>query len=330
MNRGVAKRPLFEDAADARFFLSKVATEVRRGRLEVHAYCLMTTHYHMLVRSPMGELSEAMRRAQNEHSRRFNRRHKRDGTLIRGRYYSKVVQTLLYRRNVVRYIDANPVRAGLVRSARAYPLCSRSDYAQSAGPIWLTRDWIEAQAASAAEQPTYSASCYARAFGGELSPLLEELVTARMASTATDDPLDDLIGSAPARVQAWMRRKAKLADGCAVGLPVCGRLGLLVALEADAAENGPWVVSDAERLRDGVPLSRVGLLRDLCGWSIDAISQVEKGATGRVRRLIVHHRRLLLTDREYAARAASIAKSAIERCAGTPGAGRSRAVRIGR
>ena len=66
MNRGVAKRPLFENRGDARFFLARLARQIRLGRIEVHAYCLMTTHFHLLVRSPIGEMSEAMRRVQNE------------------------------------------------------------------------------------------------------------------------------------------------------------------------------------------------------------------------------------------------------------------------
>ncbi len=54
LNRGLAKRPLFEDRVDVRYFLSRLAREVRRGRLELHAWCVLTTHFHLLVRSPVG------------------------------------------------------------------------------------------------------------------------------------------------------------------------------------------------------------------------------------------------------------------------------------
>lgn len=100
VNRGIAKRTLFEDREDIRYFLSRLAREVRRGRLEIHAYCVLTTHFHALVKSPRGELSEAMRRSQNEYSRFFNRRHRRDGTLVRGRFLSRPVDSLEYRYNV--------------------------------------------------------------------------------------------------------------------------------------------------------------------------------------------------------------------------------------
>jgi REP element-mobilizing transposase RayT len=73
INRGIAKRPLFETRDDIRFFLERLARQNRLNRIEVHAYCMMTTHFHLLVRSPIGEPSKAMRRVQNEHTRRFNR-----------------------------------------------------------------------------------------------------------------------------------------------------------------------------------------------------------------------------------------------------------------
>lgn len=56
VNRAIGKRPYFETRSDQRYFLSRLAREVRRSTLEVHAYCLMTTHFHLLVRSPVGEL----------------------------------------------------------------------------------------------------------------------------------------------------------------------------------------------------------------------------------------------------------------------------------
>ncbi len=61
------------------FFVARLARQVRLGRVEVHSCCLMTTHFHLLVHSPVVQLSEAMRRVQNEYSGRFNRMHRRNG-----------------------------------------------------------------------------------------------------------------------------------------------------------------------------------------------------------------------------------------------------------
>ena len=84
MNRAIARRPIFETREDVRYFLAGVARSVRRGQLEVHAWCVMTTHFHMLVRSPIGELSEAMHRIQNAFTRYFNRKRRRIRGAARG------------------------------------------------------------------------------------------------------------------------------------------------------------------------------------------------------------------------------------------------------
>ena len=93
MNRGLARRTVFETRQDVRAFLARLALCVRRGELEVHAYCVLTTHYHLLVRS-RGKLSEGLRRVQNDYVRWFNRARRRDGPLFRGRFLSKHVGSL--------------------------------------------------------------------------------------------------------------------------------------------------------------------------------------------------------------------------------------------
>ncbi len=137
MNRGIARRAVFEDSRDVRFFLSRLARAVRAGSIEVHSYCVMTTHFHLLVRSPDGNLSRAMCRVLDDYVRRFNRIRKRDGSLFRGRFRSRPVESLEYRRRLVHYIDANPVLAGLVATHALYPHGSAHWYAQDSGPIWL-------------------------------------------------------------------------------------------------------------------------------------------------------------------------------------------------
>lgn len=314
-NRGVAKRPLFEDGTDARNFQALLIKQVRDGRIELHSFSFMTTHFHLLAKSPIAELSEAMRLIQNEHSRTFNRRHKRDGTLVRGRFFSKPVRSLAHRINTVRYIDANPVSAGMVRHAWQYSLGSRAVYAQESGPSWLSRDWIEHEVTQLSGRNAYSPADYNSVFGGGDKAEIRELISARMASTATIDPLDDLIGSTPERVQRWMRRKAKLADGCEIGLPVCSRTALEKSIDALTIRIGSWTVMDGRRLRSGSELARAGMLRDLCGWAYRAIAQVEGGSMGRARRLVEQHRRLLTVDSVYGSLVAGVALSAMKRSA---------------
>ena len=117
-NRGIARQTLFEGESDIRFFLAQLARAVRRGEVELHAFAILTTHYHLLVRTPDGGLGRAMQRVQTAYSRRFNRTRRRDGPLVRSRYGSRHVDTLEYRQVLVSYIDANPVVAGLCRNPR--------------------------------------------------------------------------------------------------------------------------------------------------------------------------------------------------------------------
>ena len=174
-----------------------------------------------------------------------------------------------------------------------------------------------------AEADRFSTAAYLRAFGG-LSPEAEELVDARLTSTALEDPLDDLVGSAPEHVRAWMQRKARLADGCPIGLPVCGRRALENALVTELMAHGEWIVDDGPRLRKGPELARAGLLRDLCGQSWLAIARPGDGSTAKVTRLTEVHRRLLVSDPGYAERAARVAQTAMVRSTQTIAA-RSRA-----
>jgi len=316
INRGLAKRALFETPADARFFLARLVRQVRIGRVEVHAYCLMTTHFHLLLRSPTGELSEAMRRVQNEHSRRFNRRHGRDGTLVRGRFFSRPVKTLEYRRAVVRYIDVNPVRARVTRHVGEYPLCSAAHFLRGRLPRWLSCEWVCWEVQRTELGKPLSPAAYLSTFHPSRDHAVEELgelLDARMSCEAGDDELHDLVTAAPHHVQAWMQRKAKLADGTRVGVPVCGPLALRRALAADLEVAGPWLVEDGEATWRGADVALLGMLHDLCGSTWRALTHSEGITVAKSRRLGNAHRRLLQTNAQYAARAGRIAHAALGR-----------------
>ncbi|MCB9914678.1 MAG: transposase [Planctomycetes bacterium] len=314
VNRAIAKRPYFEARSEKRYFLARLASEVRAGRLEVHAFCLMTTHFHLLVRSPVGELSEAMRRVQCAYSRHFNRRHRRDGPLIRARFYSKRVRTDSYRRAVVRYIDANAVRAGLVRHAAEHEFGSARAYVIGPRPRWLCADWVEGTVAGAAGERTFDAAGYAATFGqraGEDTEALASLIEARMAAAGEIDALDDLIGATPRQVREWMTRKARLADGMEVGLPVCGPWTLLDAIERRKRERGEWLVERLGRTWRGSQIARYGLLREAAGLSISRIARLEGVTCETVRRRLHLHRWALAEATEYATAVSEIVAEAL-------------------
>lgn len=324
MNRGIARRTVFEGREDVRYFLSRIARAVRRGEIEVHAYCVLSTHFHLLVRSPRAELAEAMRRIQNEFVRWFNRSRKRDGPLFRGRFRSKPVTSSIYRRILVRYIDANPVSAGLVERASLYPYGSARAYAEPSGPLWLARSWIEGCAREPLGSQTYDPRGYALAFGEAPPPGMCELVELRISNACTDaDPLDELGGLEPAKVLAWMRRRAELADQTRPGLAVCGVASVTEALERARAAVGDWPITPGRKGLDAWPQVHAALLRDLAGTSSPRISLLLGCSESSVSRMRARHRALMRED-EYAERVRAITADALRACGlgGEAGIGR--------
>lgn len=317
MNRGLARRTLFESAADIRLFLARFAAEVRAGRIEIHAFCILTTHYHLLVRSPAGELSSVMQRVQNEYSRWFNRSRRRDGPLYRSRFLSKPVRSVHYRKLIVRYIDANPVSAGLVTRPEEYPHGSARAYTRRSGPAWLERNWVESSVCARAETIDYDPAHYAATYGAKGKPDSLALVERRTKlPTIDEDPLDDLLDGAVGKVREWMRRKAALADGTAIGLPVCDVKSVEAVLDEARRRIGSWEVQPGRRAIDAWPVVHVGLLRALCGSTLTEAGERTHRTVASAWVLEDRHRRLLCEVETYATRVAELARGAIERCHG--------------
>ncbi|MFT5050418.1 MAG: REP element-mobilizing transposase RayT [Chlamydiales bacterium] len=270
MNRGIARRPVFEDRECVRYFLSTVARAVRAGDLEVHAFSIMTTHFHMLVSSPAGRLSSAMQRVQNRFVRWYNRRARRDGPLFRGRFLSRLVEDFEYRRVLVRYIDQNPVVAGMVSTPERYPHGSARYYATDRGPRWLQRGWVEQEAVFQANVSRFSFGVYREVFGVPLSPSAMQFVETRIERSASGpDPLDDLVGAAPDQVARWMRRKAMLADGTRPGAP-CAPVETVMGACVRYTEMRPaWRIKRGRASIDAWSVLQVALLRDVAalGWA---------------------------------------------------------------
>jgi hypothetical protein len=91
MNRGVARQPTFADDGDYEAFLDTVGQAHRLWGIDVFAYSLMGNHYHLCLRTLKGNLFRVMRHLDGIYTQRFNRRHRRDGSLFGGRYKAIVV-----------------------------------------------------------------------------------------------------------------------------------------------------------------------------------------------------------------------------------------------
>ena len=92
MNRGRRSEKIFFVDADRQAFIQVLQEASELWNIRISAYCLMSNHYHLLVQTPDGNLSRAMRHINGVYTQRFNRRHKKEGQLFRGRYKGVLVE----------------------------------------------------------------------------------------------------------------------------------------------------------------------------------------------------------------------------------------------
>jgi putative transposase len=150
--RGNERRKTFRDDVDRRQFLVTLEETIRLHELRLHAFCLMPNHYHLVVETPLGNLSRAVGWLQTTYTIRFNRRHRRSGHLFQGRFKAHVVDADNYSMELLRYIHLNPVRP---RDKQAPIPTERRDalkhYQWSSHPAysglvpapeWLCTEWL--------------------------------------------------------------------------------------------------------------------------------------------------------------------------------------------
>lgn len=139
--RGNGRRSIYHDAHDRKRFLEILADVVRSHNVICHAYCLMGNHYHLLLETPDGNLTEAMRDLNGIYTQWSNYRHDTTGHLLQGRYNAFVIEKETYFLAVARYIVLNPVRAGLVHRPADWEWSSYRDTAGNQKKShWLATD----------------------------------------------------------------------------------------------------------------------------------------------------------------------------------------------
>ncbi len=138
MNRGRRGEAIFPGPEDCQRFMELLHEGSIMWNVRIAAFCLMPNHYHLLVQTPDANLSRFMRHVDGVHTQRFNRFHKCDGSLFRGRYKAILVDADTYLLDLVRYIHRNPLRDGLVSRLDRYPWNSHKAYSsRSAKWPWL-------------------------------------------------------------------------------------------------------------------------------------------------------------------------------------------------
>lgn len=144
MNRGDRREEIVRDESDGRLFVKTLGEACGKTGWQVHAYCLMPNHFHLVVETPQANLSAGMQWFLGTYTSRFNRRHELFGHLFSGRFKSLLVDDRDgdYLHTVCQYVHLNPARAALVS-----PDIGLEDYAWSSFPEYLMApkkrvDWL--------------------------------------------------------------------------------------------------------------------------------------------------------------------------------------------
>ena len=147
MNRGDHREPIFLDDSDYELFLKTLDETCQKTGFQIHAYCLMPNHFHLVVETPGANLVAGMRWLLSTYTARFNRRRKFFGHLFSGRYKAMIVDGSSggYLRRVCNYVHLNPVRAGLVRAGQPLWAFRWSSYPAYLRPARQRPSWLRVE-----------------------------------------------------------------------------------------------------------------------------------------------------------------------------------------
>lgn len=136
--RGNERKPIYLEDDDFQLYLDVLGDVCNQYHWVIHAYCLMTNHYHLIIETPDANLSKGMRQLNGVYTQKFNRKYRRVGHLYQGRYKAILVEKDNYLLELSRYVVLNPVRAKMVSIAGDWQW---SSYNQTIG-VCQGCDWL--------------------------------------------------------------------------------------------------------------------------------------------------------------------------------------------
>ena len=138
MQRGVGLYDIFEDDADRDYYLRLLREAMQQNHMDLHAWCLMSNHTHLLVHAEYSGLPIAMREIGSRYARYFNERHSRPGHLFQGRYNSVPVEDDTQFLGTMRYIHRNPYHHDGRTLTGEFPWSSYTEYLDAKGGLTST------------------------------------------------------------------------------------------------------------------------------------------------------------------------------------------------
>jgi REP element-mobilizing transposase RayT len=144
--RGNEKKLIFRDDKDRLLFFDIMNQVKKRYNWLCHTYCLMNNHYHLVIETPDANLSKGMRQLNGVYTQAFNKKHKRVGHVLQGRYKAILIQKESYLLEVIRYVVLNPLRAKVAQKPEGWKWSSyRSIAGKEKAEKFLIIDWILGQ-----------------------------------------------------------------------------------------------------------------------------------------------------------------------------------------
>lgn len=128
MLRGIDKKDIFLNSRDYEKFIEIIRNAQDKSRFSIFAYCLMTNHVHILLKTNLEEIGDSIRRIAVSYAQYHNIKNGRTGHLFQNRFKSEAVNSENYFLTVVRYIHLNPLKAGLVKNLIDYKWSSYNEY----------------------------------------------------------------------------------------------------------------------------------------------------------------------------------------------------------
>ena len=163
--RGVQQAAIFIDDQDRVALLANLARALRACDAKAFAFCLMDNHYHFVLQTCQANLSDLMHRVNSVYSSAFNRRHARRGHLFEGRFKALHIDRDAYLLEVCRYVELNPVRAGMVGEPGQWRWSSyRSNTGTISSPRWLATGELHGALMGKAPQDTAQSVAACRSY----------------------------------------------------------------------------------------------------------------------------------------------------------------------
>jgi REP element-mobilizing transposase RayT len=291
MNKGAAGRVVFIDDGGKRAFIKLLGEAVQIWNIRIHSYSLRDTHYHLLIETPEGNLSRAMRHIDGVYTQRFNRVHQCDGALFRGRYKAILIDGETYLLEIVRYIHNQSMKVGEVSDPSEDKWASHRAYMwEDARPLWLSIDYILSKFATRKKVAKEAFDRYVKQ--GVPHKIEEQLSGRRWPSILGSQKFKDWV------IESWLdsdsldseisrvkeeKRVHTMDDVVGVVCSLCGcSRDALLSGEVGRGHMGRKIAMYLCRSELGFTHREIGQM--FCGLGYAAVAKIYKEITGRLER----------------------------------------------